>query len=273
MFLSLLPVEKPALGRGLDALMSGRKGDSGKKASEMLMPFQAKRTRVGKGLSAFLKGGQRVASPARPGPASAPQPAVQPTAAAPKSAPTPAPATPAPQALASLRAARASRPAAPSVPTQSPLPAAYRRTRRPRAPKAAAPHSPDKTEPAPARAAAPVPSVPANGSGVARGPAPAKAKAAPDSEPAFQRPFVRQRPPYLRKEDIPRAPEPAGASPAFRLSLFVVDLFLSGGAFYVAYHGPKGNAVLLFFCCLAVVIGAALGVWAFKLEPEDETQD
>ena len=259
MFLSLLPVEKPALGRGLDALMSSRKGDSGKKATDMLMPFQAKRTRVGKGLGAFLKGGQRIDSTAEPQPATPGKPQ----------------AAPAPPAVSSLRASRPARPTSQPVPNPVPqlatTPANYRRSRRPRPANPEAPPAPDKSEPAPAAVVNPFVAAPESAT-----PAPSKSALEPNpesaatGEPAFQRPFVRKRPSYLRKEDIPKQPEPAGASPAFRLSLFVVDLFLSGGAFYVAYYGPKGNYLLLLLCCLAVVIGAALGVWSFKLEPTGE---
>ena len=251
MFLSLLAVEKPALGRGLGALMSGSKGESGTKATEMLMSFQAKRTRVGRGLGAFLKGGQRMSPPE--------EPKLSPSApAVPPGKPTGATSL---KPVASMRAKRPSRPApkldAVVVAAGGAGMPNYRRSRRPRAALPPAPSESDKSEPAPATAA--LPYSPTAGPG-----------SATVGEPAFQRPSVRQRPAFAVKDPAPLPPAAPGATPAFRLSLFIVDLSLWAGSFILALNAPPGSRVRLTLCCLAVVIGGALGVWAMLLEPDEE---
>jgi hypothetical protein len=254
MFLSLLVVEKPALGRGLDALMSGRKGESGAKAAELLTSFQAKRTRVGKGLGAFLKGGQRMSDPegSAPSPNALPETPVE---ATPSRKAVSAPSMP---PLAAMRANRSARPAPRPIPTPAAGMPNYRCSRRPRATNPPSSPAAEKSEPAPA--ASP-------GNVIAAASKPVKESA---GEPAFQRPFVRPRPTQVASEATQLPSTPPGASPAFRLSLFIVDLSLWIGSFILALNAPPGSHLLLFLCCLAVVVGGALGVWGLTLEPDGE---
>ena len=254
MFFSLMPVEKPALGRGLDALMSGGKGAEGKKASDMLASFQGKRTRVGKGLGAFIKGGQGATGTPKP---AGPQPTAPPAAPA---------ATPKPMAdLSSMRARRQPR----STPATGPRPAAmpnYRRARRPRqsttlSPK---PPPPEKSDPAPARLFV----------GSTNAPVAAKpfSAVAPISQPASQpEPESPQKPKTIRRKKpgpTPTAGAKPTGNPGFRMSLFVVDWFLLAMAFYVALNIEAGSSFALTLCVLAVFVGAVLGVWGLILKTE-----
>jgi hypothetical protein len=107
-------VEKPVLGRGLDSLISG---GTGRRASDMLTSFQAKRTRIAPGLKAFLHGSNRSSTPPATTP---PRPAEQ----------TPTPTTPA-RSPNPLRVKRSQRPK--PAPAPVPITSGYRPTRPPRA--------------------------------------------------------------------------------------------------------------------------------------------
>mgnify|MGYP006915948658 CR=1 FL=1 len=241
MFLSLLPVEKPGLGRGLDALMSGRKGESGTKAKDLLMPFQAKRTRVGKGLGAFLKDRQRISAPMEPPPRS------------PRKAKLSQSAFSMSEDL--QRVARQARLVSKSNSSQVVMPN-YRLSRRHKPASSKRPFAVEESEPASAQFATPVSSP--------------EGKVPPDGEPLFQKPIEGERLAYSDSDPVAKPPVQPPVSPAFRLSLFLVDWFLCAGAFYVMLTSPHGSYIRLTLCCLAVVIGAAMGVWGLKLESERE---
>lgn len=266
MFFSLMPVEKPALGRGLDALMSGGKGAAGKKATDMLASFQGKRTRVGKGLNAFIKGSQGTTTGApQPKPAS-PEPGSKPT---PASEPSPAPPTQSMPELNSMRARRQRK----STPAPAPKPATlpnYRRSRRPRPSTNETPPATEKSDPAPARLFVGSTNAPVAKAFSALSPAP---QATPRTEPEPNSELPPPKKPQLvRPQQSPAEPTPGtkgSGNPGFRMSLFAVDWFLLAMAFYVALHLEAGSNVALSLCVLAVVVGAVLGVWGLILETEE----
>lgn len=249
MFFSLLPVEKPALGRGLDALMSGGKGSAGNKAADLLS-FQAKRTRVGRGLNAFIKR--------------------EPTPGAPSSPPTPSP-QPEPAAdMSSMRARRQPK-STPTPATKPALPPNYRRARRPGSGATPAPSlaTSEKSEPAPGRlfvgsTNTPTTPRPLTSSSNVQASIPRQAPAA--------EPEIRRKPEHQRqKKPDPTPAHGAGptGNPGFRMSLFALDWFLIALAFYVALNIESGSNVVLTLCVLAVLAGAALGVWGLILETEE----
>lgn len=264
LFLNLNGVEKPVLGRGLDSLIAGASGQEGRKAAEMLSSFQAKRTRVGKGLGAFLKGQQKIemtgndvqpaaesVAPARP----ADHQPVVPAPPAPEIAPTKAEVAPNPRVLRVQREPRSRSTAAKPR---------YRSVRQPRS-QGPAPE-PDKPG-----AASPVALADTQVSEIAS-PAESRSSAPANEEPAFQKPFVQERPAYLRRKPAPepKTGEPkVSVSPNFRMTLLVIDWILIAGSFAVAWNLGPDRHVTLGLCVLGVVGGAVLGAWALSLEPED----
>jgi hypothetical protein len=232
-------VEKPVLGRGLDSLIAGGAGQTGRRASDLLSPFQAKRTRVAPGLRALLQGARH------PSPATAPKPGASPPA--PVTAPQKTPTTTAlVQTTSAMGRLRIQRP--PFRPTAAPPPR-YRLHR-------------------PARGSGVTPEQKKNQGSAATGAVHSSA------EPAFQKPVVRRRPVFLKSQPAPKPPPQSVISPGFRLGLFIVDWFLLFVGFAVVWYSdpPVGNVTLI-LCCLAVILGATLGSWSLMLEPHPEDED
>jgi len=266
LFLNLNGVEKPVLGRGLDSLIAGASGQEGRKAAEMLSSFQAKRTRAGKGLGAFLKGQQKLDSTvsAAPSPVESmslprpvgPQPAVlDPPALEIVQSELDEPSAPTPRVLRAQRQPRSRSTAAkPS----------YRSVRQRRSTGQA----PEPEKPG----AAALSTVAAGTKSEATQPPDSKISAPADEEPAFQKPFIQERPEYLRRKPAPepRTGKPAvSVTPNFRMTLLVIDWILIAGSFAVAWNLGPDRYFTLALCVVGVIGGAVLGAWALSLEPED----
>ena len=244
LFLNLNGVEKPVIGRGLDSLIAGASGQEGRKAADMLSSFQAKRTRVGKGLGAFLKGQQKLTgqqSASEPAPAD-PQAEAQTGQAQPAAESTsqhPAPAAASGESPRVLRMKR--QPRARSTPGKG----ARRNARSPRIPD-----RPASQAPAPETASEVAETTP-----IAAGTEPADAEkktAAPaNEEPAFQKPFIQERPAYLRRKPVPApktGPTKVAVSPNFRMTLLFLDWGIIAGCFAVAWNLEPGNHPILALC-------------------------